>query len=115
MPEEVLEASRLDGTSELSVMFRVLLPMVKPFLITQMLLCFIEKWIGYFWAQVLTTNDNIRTLPLALNNIVNAVDAYIIRWDLAMACNVMMIAPLLIIYVFANRQKKTAFTENGIK
>lgn len=115
VPEEVLEASRLDGASELSVMFRVLLPMVKPFLITQTLLVFIGKWNGYFWVQVLTTNDNIRTLPLALNNIVNQVDAYIIRWDLAMACNVMMMAPLLLIYIFANKQMKTAFVGNGIK
>lgn len=115
VPEEVLEASRLDGASELSVMFQVLLPMVKPFLITQTMLCFISKWNGYFWVQVLTTNDNIRTLPLALNNIVNAVDAYVVRWDLAMACNVMMMAPLLLIYIFANKQMKTAFAGNGIK
>ena len=115
VPEELLEAARLDGASELSVMFRVLLPTVKPFLITQLLLIFISKWNGYFWVQVLTTNDTIRTLPLALNNIVNQVDAYVIRWDWAMACNVMMMAPLLIAYIFANNQMKTAFAGNGIK
>lgn len=115
VPEEVLEASRLDGASEISVIFQVLLPMVKPFLITQTLLAFISKWNGYFWVQVLTTNDNIRTLPLALNNIINTVDAYIIRWDLAMAANVMMMAPLLILYIFANGEMKTAFAGNGIK
>ena len=115
VPEEMIEAARLDGASELSVMFKVMMPAVRPFLITQVMLAFIQKWNGYFWIQTLTTNDNIRTLPLALNAIVNDVDKFVIRWDLAMAGNVILMAPLLLLYIFANKQMKVAFIGNGIK
>ena len=115
VPEEMAEAARLDGASELSVMFRVMMPAVRPFLITQVMLAFMSKWNGYFWMQTLTTNDTIRTLPLALNSIVNQADDFIVRWDLAMAGNVILIAPLLILYIVANKQMKVAFIGNGIK
>lgn len=115
VPEEMMEAARLDGASELSVLFKIMMPAVRPFLITQVMLAFMSKWNGYFWVQTLTTNDNIRTLPLALNSIVNQTEEYIVRWDLAMAGNVILMAPLLLLYIFANKQIKVAFIGNGIK
>jgi len=115
VPEEMMEAARLDGASELSVMFKVMMPAVRPFLITQVMLAFIQKWNGYFWIQTLTTNDNIRTLPIALNSIASQVEGFISRWDLSMAGNVILMSPLLILYIFANKQIKVAFIGNGIK
>ena len=115
VPEEMMEAARLDGASELSVMFKVMMPAVRPFLITQVMLAFIQKWNGYFWIQTLTTNENIRTLPIALNSIASQVEGFISRWDLSMAGNVILMAPLLILYIFANKQMKVAFIGNGIK
>lgn len=116
VPEEMVEAARLDGASELSVMFRIMMPAVRPFLITQVMLCFISKWNGYFWLQTLTTNDRIRTLPLALSRVtVGQVEGFLTRWDLSMAGNVMLMAPLLVLYIFANNQMKVAFIGNGIK
>lgn len=115
VPQELVEAARLDGASEFSVIFRVMLPAVKPFMITQIMLSFISKWNGYFWLQTLTTNDNIRTLPLAMNRLTGLAEDLISRWDLTMAGNVMIMAPLLILYIFANRQIKVAFIGNGIK
>lgn len=112
---EVLEAARLDGASELSVMFKVIMPMIKPVLITLALLCFVRRWNDYFWNIVLTTNDNVRTLPAAVNAIIDVKDEFLKRWDIAMAGNVMLMAPLLILYVFANKRIKSAFVYSGIK
>lgn len=115
VPAELIEAARLDGASEFSVMFRVMLPAVKPFMITQIMMSFISKWNGYFWVQTLTTNDHIRTLPLAMNRLSDASEDMISAWNVIMAGNVMLMAPLLILYIFANRQIKVAFIGNGIK
>lgn len=115
VPNDMLEAARLDGASELSVMFQVMMPAVRPFIITQIMLSFMSKWNGYFWIETLTTEEDIRTLPLALNNIVNEVTDFIVRWDLSMAGNVILMLPLLILYIFANKQIKVAFIGNGIK
>lgn len=112
---EVLEAARLDGASELSVMFRVVFPMVKPVIITMALLIFLMRWNDYFWNLALTTNDAVRTLPQAVNAITKVRDGFVTRWDLAMAGSTMLMAPMLILYIFANKKIKNAFVYSGIK
>lgn len=112
---EVLEAARLDGSSELAIMFKVAMPMVKPVIITMSLFCFLRRWNDYFWNMALTTNDNVRTLPQAVNAIINVVDGVVPRWDLTMAGAVMLMAPMLISYIFANDKIKNAFVYSGVK
>ncbi|NLK49298.1 MAG: carbohydrate ABC transporter permease [Candidatus Cloacimonetes bacterium] len=112
---EVLEAARLDGASELSVMFRVIFPMVKPVIITMALLIFLMRWNDYFWNLALTTNDAVRTLPQAVNAITKVKDGFVTRWELAMAGSTMLMAPMLILYIFANKKIKNAFVYSGIK
>lgn len=113
---EVLEAARLDGASELSVMFRVAFPMVKPVMVTMILLRFLGIWNGYFWVLALTTNDNVRTLPIAVDMISLASNDMLLKpWGKMLAGATMLMAPMLIAYIFANKQIKNAFGYSGIK
>ena len=112
---EVLEAARLDGASELTVMFKVTFPMVKPVVVTMALMAFLRRWNDYFWNLSLTTNDRVRTLPFAINALNTATDGMLPRWEITMAGATMLMAPMLIAYIFANRQIKNAFVYSGIK
>lgn len=112
---EVLEAARLDGASELSIMFKVIFPMVKPVMVTMALFCFLRRWNDYFWNLALTTNDNVRTLPIAVNMITSATDGLVTPWGRAMAGATLLMAPMLIVYIFANKRIKNAFVYSGIK
>lgn len=112
---EVLEAARLDGASELSVMFKVIMPMVKPVIVTMALFCFLGRWNDYFWNMALTTNDNVRTLPQAVNAIMNVKDGLVPKWNVTMAGATMLMAPMLLLYVIANKRIKSAFVYSGIK
>lgn len=112
---EVLEAARLDGASELTVMFKVTFPMVKPVVVTMALMAFLRRWNDYFWNLSLTTNDHVRTLPFAINALNAATDGMLPRWEITMAGATMLMAPMLIAYIFANRQIKNAFVYSGIK
>lgn len=112
---EVLEAARLDGASELSVMFKVIMPMVKPAIITMTLMIFMRRWNDYFWNISLTTNDHVRTLPYAVKSITACVDGGIPEYAVQMAGATMLMAPMLIAYIFANKQIKNAFVYTGIK
>lgn len=112
---EVLEAARLDGASELTVMFKVTFPMVKPVVVTMALMAFLRRWNDYFWNLSLTTNDRVRTLPFAINALNAATDGMLPRWEVTMAGATMLMAPMLIAYIFANRQIKNAFVYSGIK
>ena len=112
---EVLEAARLDGASELTVMFRVTFPMVKPVVVTMALMAFLRRWNDYFWNVSLTTNDKVRTLPYAIEALNAATDGALPRWEITMAGATMLMAPMLIAYIFANKQIKNAFVYSGIK
>ena len=112
---EILEAARLDGASELTVMFKVTFPMVKPVVVTMALMAFLRRWNDYFWNLSLTTNDRVRTLPFAINALNAATDGMLPRWEITMAGATMLMAPMLIAYIFANRQIKNAFVYSGIK
>ena len=112
---EVLEAARLDGASELTVMFRVTFPMVKPVVVTMALMAFLRRWNDYFWNVSLTSNDRVRTLPYAIEALNAATDGALPRWEVTMAGATMLMAPMLIAYIFANRQIKNAFVYSGIK
>ena len=112
---EVLEAARLDGASELTVMYRVTFPMVKPVVVTMALMAFLRRWNDYFWNLSLTTNDKVRTLPYAIKALNASTDGAIPRWEITMAGATMLMAPMLIAYIFANKQIKNAFVYSGIK
>lgn len=112
---EVLEAARLDGASELTVMFKVIFPMCKPVMVTMALFTFLRRWNDYFWNLSLTTSDRVRTLPQAVNMITSVTDGVIPHWEWAMAGATMLMAPMLIIYIFANKQIKSAYIYSGIK
>lgn len=112
---EVLEAAKLDGASELSVMFKIAMPMIKPVIVTMTLFCFLRRWNDYFWNMALTTNDTVRTLPQAVNAISTVTDALLPRWEVQMAGATMLMAPMLIVYILANKKIKNTFVYSGIK
>lgn len=112
---EVLESARLDGASELAVMFKVTFPMVKPVVVTMALMAFLRRWNDYFWNLSLTTNDKVRTLPYAIKSLNAATDGALPRWEVTMDGATLLMAPMLIAYIFANRQIKNAFVYSGIK
>ena len=57
IPEELLEAARLDQASEWQIIRHIMVPMARPTIVTLMLLTFISRWNDYFWPLVMTTND----------------------------------------------------------
>lgn len=67
IPSEVIEAARLDNASDLKIMFKVMMPMVKSALITIGLLAFISNWNNYFWPLIMTSKDAYRTLPIGIS------------------------------------------------
>jgi sn-glycerol 3-phosphate transport system permease protein len=115
VPEEVLEAARMDKASELSIILRIMLPIAKPTLAALGLITFIATWNDYFWPLVLTTNEAIRTLPLGVASLKLLESGISIPYHIVMAGNLILIVPVLIIYIVAQRQIAKAFTYMGEK
>lgn len=113
VPEEVIEAARLDNTSDLKIMFRIMMPMARSALVTIGLLSFISNWNNYFWPLIMTSKDAFRTLPIGIALLKDADSLQ--RWNIIMAGNLLLVLPMLGLYVLASKKIRNAFVYSGIK
>lgn len=111
--DELLEAARLDQAAEWKIIVRIMVPMVKPVLVTFALFSFIAHWNDYFWPLVMTTNETARTLPLGIAKI-REVEG-VATWNILMAGNLILVAPILAVFFMSQRQIIKAFVYNGVK
>jgi sn-glycerol 3-phosphate transport system permease protein len=107
IPDEIIEAARLDNASEWKIMWRVMAPIAKPVLITFGLFSFIYHWNDYFWPLILTNSDAVRTLPIGIAMLKDTEGNTV--WNVIMAGNMILVLPILIVFFFAQRQIISAF------
>lgn len=113
IPSEIIEAARLDNASDIKIMFKIMMPMVKSALVTIGLLAFISNWNNYFWALIMTNEDAIRTLPIGITLLKDSET--LARWNIIMAGNLLLVLPMLALYVIASKKIRNAFVYSGIK
>lgn len=113
IPQEVIEAARLDDASNLKIMFKVMMPMAKPALVTIGLLSFISTWNSYFWPLIMTSSEALRTLPVGVAALKSSETLQM--WHIIMAGNVVLVLPILLIYIFASKRIRNSFAYSGIK
>jgi sn-glycerol 3-phosphate transport system permease protein len=102
IPDEIIEAARLDGASELRIVYGILGPMLRPTLAAMFLFSFVYHYSDYFWPLVMTTDDQVRTLPVAVALLREQGTG--VRWHVVMAGNVVLSAPVLAVFAIAQRQ-----------
>lgn len=113
IPEEIIEAARPDDAGELKIILRIMIPMARPAIFTIGLLSFISSWNSYFWPLIMTTKDAYRTLPIGVAMLNSQEGGRL--WNVLMAGNMFLVVPILIVYLFANKQIRKAFAYSGIK
>lgn len=108
VPDEIIEAARMDGASELYIVYGLLAPMIRPTLASLFLFSFVFHYNDYFWPLVMTTDDQVRTLPLAVALLREQGTG--VRWHIVMAGNVLLSVPVLAVFAVAQRQILRAVT-----
>jgi sn-glycerol 3-phosphate transport system permease protein len=108
VPDAIIEAARMDGASELYVIYGLLAPMLRPTLAALFLFSFVFHYSDYFWPLVMTTDDKVRTLPLAIALLREQGTG--VRWHVVMAGNVLLSAPVLLVFAAAQRHIVNAVT-----
>ncbi|MET0790577.1 MAG: carbohydrate ABC transporter permease [Polyangiaceae bacterium] len=111
VPNSQIEAARIDGASELYIVYRLLAPLLRPTLISLFLFSFVSHWNDYFWPLVLTTDEHARTLPLAIALLREQGTG--VRWHLVMAGNVILSLPALAVFAAVQRHLLRAVTVRG--
>ncbi|KMZ43818.1 MULTISPECIES: carbohydrate ABC transporter permease [Bacillales] len=107
VPDEVIEAARLDNASEWKIMWTIMVPMAKPVLVTFGLFSFIYHWNDYFWPLIMTNSDEVRTLPIGISSLHMSDGGTL--WNVMMAGNMILILPILVVFFVAQRHIIKAF------
>jgi len=100
IPEEILEAARMDGCSEIGVFWKIILPLSRPVIATLAVFTFIGAWNEFLWPLIIMLKESNYTLPVALANLNGQ---YNTDWGLLMAGSVLVVVP--VIFVFLTAQK----------
>jgi sn-glycerol 3-phosphate transport system permease protein len=108
VPDEMIEAARMDGASELYIVYGLLAPMLRPTLAALFLFSFVFHYNDYFWPLIMTTDDKVRTLPLAIALLREQGTG--VRWHVVMAGNVILSVPVLVLFAMAQKQILRAVT-----
>ena len=108
VPDEIIEAARMDGAGEWTIVYRILAPTLRPTLVSLFLVSFVFHYSDYFWPLVMTTSDAVRTLPLGVALLREQGTG--VRWHIVMAGNVVLSAPVLALFAVAQKQLLRAVT-----
>jgi putative chitobiose transport system permease protein len=100
VPDDLIDAARIDGASELRIWWGVLLPTVRPALATAAVFTAVGSWNALLWPSLMLRNRDLYTLPIGLNTLRGM---FIADFRLIAAGAIMAILPMLITFVFAQR------------
>jgi multiple sugar transport system permease protein len=112
VPVELEEAARVDGTSRIGVLFKIVLPLSLPALATLAALTFLDSWNSFLWPLIVINTESHMTLPLGLTTFQGSHDT---QWQLLMAGNVFSLLPMLLVFFAAQRYFVRSVAATGLK
>ena len=100
VPDDFLEAARIDGLNEFAIWWKVAVPLVTPAISALAIFTFLGNWTAFIWPLIVTTNKNLYTLPVGLSSF--AVEASI-QWEKIMTGASLATIPTLIVFLTLQR------------
>jgi multiple sugar transport system permease protein len=100
IPDDLLDAARVDGAGELRIYWMVVLPVLKPILVTLAIFTFMGVWNDFMWPLIVLSDDRLYTLPVALANLSGE---RVQDTELMMAGSVLTILPVLLVFIVLQR------------
>ena len=112
IPKDLIDAARLDGCGHLRILNKIVIPNSKGAISTATLFTFLVAWKSYTWPLIITTKTEFRTLPIGLKYLVTESSS---EYQMMMAASLMAILPVLIVFIFAEKQLVRSITLTGMK
>jgi multiple sugar transport system permease protein len=113
LPDELLEAARIDGAGELRTFFTIAMPLAGPVLATLGILTFLGSWNGFIYPLVMATSPEMYTLPVALATF--ATGQFQADHGMLMAGSVLLVVPVLIVFILLQRWITEGIATTGLK
>jgi multiple sugar transport system permease protein len=114
IPGDFEDAARVDGCSRLGMLFRILLPLSRPALVTLAMLSFMWEWNSFFWPLIVTNTSDRYTVQVGLA-MLKAELVMGRNWSLLMTAGVVSVVPVLVFFIAAQKQVVKGITMSGLK
>lgn len=113
IPKELEEAAKIDGCKHEQIFFKIIFPLMKPVQMTVLILNGLWIWNDYLLPSImLGLNGKIKTLPIAVSSFVGS---YVKQWDLILTAAFLAMIPIIILFLFAQKQIIKGMMEGAIK
>ena len=113
LPHEIIEAARLDGAGPMKLLWRVVMPMSWPTLVAFSLITVVNEWNEYLWPFLMSDNEKTAPLQVGLTLLQNNEGGN--NWGPVMAGTVLTVLPILILFLFLQRQMIKGLTAGAVK
>ena len=113
IPDQLLEAARIDGAGEARILVSIVTPMLKPVVATLFVLSFVSNWNDYFSPMIYIQNESLKTLPVVLQNL--SSNNSIARAGATAAATFVTIVPTIFVYALIQRHVVDSMAYSGIK
>ncbi len=112
IPDELLDAARIDGCGEFGVFWRVVLPLALPGVATLVIFTFMEAWNGFLWPRLVISSEAMFTLPVGLAQLQLRNTS---NWAQTMAGTTLTALPMIVVFFFMQRQFIAGLTAGAVK
>jgi multiple sugar transport system permease protein len=113
MPDELIEAARIDGAGEFRIFFQIAMPLAAPVLATLGILTFLGSWNGFIYPLIMATEPEMYTLPVALATF--ATGQFQADHGMLMAGSVILVVPVLLVFIALQRWITEGIATTGLK
>ncbi len=114
IPDSLIEAARIDGCSELGLIFKVVMPLSRPAVLTVAIITFLTSWNDVLWPLIVIRNRSLMTLPQLITVFVLGGEAES-HLGAELAASTMLAVPILMLYIFFQRYFIQSFISSGVK
>jgi alpha-1,4-digalacturonate transport system permease protein len=112
IPDELLEASRIDGASEWRIYWQIILPLSKPALAVLAIFSVMWRWNDFLWPLIVLSRSEVFTLQIGLNSFQGELN---VQWHYVLAMTVLTLLPVTVVFAFLQRFITTGIATTGIK
>lgn len=114
IPDSLLEAARIDGCNAFNIYTRIVMPLSRPVIATVVVFSFTASWNDYYSAMLYINQDELKTLPLALQTLQGAV-GQVARTGTMMAATLLTTVPVILVFLFMQSKVIKTMANSGIK
>lgn len=112
VPNEIIEAARIDGCTEIKIFSKIVLPIVRPATITNAIFIFLGAWGEMLWASVELSTSSMKTLPLGITAFVQSAGT---DWGPLCAASAIILIPVIVFFVFLQKYMVAGLTGGAVK